>query len=80
MSETHLKSITTEQSAASPVLLSVHDLATMLNCSVRHIYRLVDTQRIPQPVKLGALLRWVKADIDQWIANGCPDCRKGNRH
>ena len=78
MSETHLKS-STEQAVDSPVLLTVQDISAMLNCSIRHIYRLVDSQRIPQPVKLGALLRWVKADIDRWIAKGCPDCRKGNR-
>lgn len=79
MSETHLNSITSEQPVSSPALLTVQDIAAMLNCSTRHIYRLVDSRRIPQPVKLGALLRWVKADIDGWIANGCPNCRKGNR-
>ena len=57
-------------------LISIHDVAGMLGCSARHVYRLVDTRRIPQPVKLGALLRWVKADVEQWITDGCPDCRK----
>jgi excisionase family DNA binding protein len=79
MSEAHFKSITAEHSAVSPALLTVHDLSGKLNCSTRHIYRLVDTRRIPQPVKLGALLRWVKSDVDEWVANGCPDCRKGYR-
>ena len=57
-------------------LISIHDVASMLGCSPRHVYRLVDTRRIPQPVKLGALLRWVKADVEQWIADGCPHCRR----
>ena len=65
---------------AAPVvnaaLISIHDVATLLDCSTRHIYRLVDTRRIPQPIKLGTLLRWVKSDFEQWIAAGCPDCRK----
>jgi excisionase family DNA binding protein len=69
--------------AAAPVanaaLISIQDVATLLNCSPRHVYRLVDTRRIPQPVKLGALLRWVKSEFEQWIVTGCPDCRKGNR-
>jgi excisionase family DNA binding protein len=66
---------------AAPVvpaaLISIRDIATLLSCSARHVYRLVDARRIPQPIKLGALLRWVKTDIDHWIAAGCPDCRKG---
>ena len=79
MSETHHESITPEQSVSSPALLTVNDLSAKLNCSTRHIYRLVDTRRIPHPVKLGALLRWVKSDVDQWIASGCPHRRKTSR-
>lgn len=57
-------------------LISIHDVAILLGCSTRHVYRLVDTRRIPQPIKLGALLRWIKPDVEQWVASGCPDCRK----
>ncbi len=77
------RSITAEQDAAPVVtaaLYSIDDVAGILNCSIRHVRRLVDTQRIPHPVKLGALLRWVKTDIEQWIAAGCPHCKKGNHH
>lgn len=73
------RSITAGQEAApvvNAVLISIHDVATLLDCSTRHIYRLVDTRRIPQPIKLGAMLCWVRADFEQWIAAGCPDCRK----
>ena len=73
------RSMTAGQDAAPVVnaaLISIQDVATLLDCSTRHIYRLVDTRRIPQPVKLGAMLRWVKADFERWIASGCPDCRK----
>ena len=73
------RSATAGQEAAPVVnaaLISIHDVATLLDCSTRHIYRLVDTRRIPQPIKLGTLLRWVKSDFEQWIAAGCPDCRK----
>ena len=73
------RSMTAGQEAAPVVnaaLISIQDVATLLDCSTRHIYRLVDTRRIPQPVKLGAMLRWVKADFERWIAAGCPDCRK----
>ena len=31
---------------------------------------LADSGRMPWPVKLGALVRWPKAVVEQWIANG----------
>jgi len=59
-------------------LISIDVLAKRLDCSSRHIRRLADSGRIPRPIKLGALLRWVTVDIDRWIAAGCPTCRKGD--
>lgn len=63
--------------ALPAVLMTIEDLAAILGCSPRHIRRLVNSNRIPRPIKLGALLRWIKADVDRWIAAGCPNCRKG---
>ena len=60
-------------------LLDVRQVAGLLNCSPRHVYRLCDGGRIPQPVRLGALIRWSRAAITQWIAEGCPACRQGGR-
>jgi len=57
-------------------MLTVHDVARMLNCSARTVYRLADSGRIPRPVKLGALVRWPREVVEQWIADGCPDVRK----
>ncbi len=36
-------------------LLDVQAVANMLDCSVRHVYRLSDTEQMPSPVKLGAV-------------------------
>jgi len=58
--------------ADRPGMLTVHDVARMLNCSARTVYRLVDTGRMPRPVKLGALVRWPRQAIEQWINAGCP--------
>lgn len=55
-----------------PVMLTVNDVAEMLNCSARTVYRLTDSGRIPRPIKLGALVRWPRKTIEQWIASGCP--------
>ena len=54
-------------------LIDVCEVAKRLDCSERHVYRLSDRKRMPQSIKLGALVRWSSAEIDVWIANGCPN-------
>ena len=58
--------------ADRPGMLTVHDVARMLNCSVRTVYRLVDTGRMPRPVKLGGMVRWPRGAVESWINEGCP--------
>ena len=67
--------------AAEPIepqseLIDIEYLATRLGCSTRHVRRLAAIGRIPRPIKLGTLLRWLKTDIDQWMTAGCPHCGK----
>ena len=56
-------------------LLDVEQVAGLLRCSTRHIYRLADGGRMPRPLKLGALVRWNRAAILNWISDGCPSVR-----
>lgn len=65
--------------AALPALLDVQAVAQLLDCSARHVYRLADAGRMPRPVKLGALVRWRRADLDAWLAAGCPATRRRDR-
>ena len=60
----------------TPLLLAVPDVAGLLNCSKQHVRRLADSGRMPRPVKLGALVRWNRVEIEQWLAAGCPDPRR----
>ncbi len=60
-------------------LLDVHDVASLLKCSARHVWRLSDAGKMPRPMKIGALCRWRRSAIEQWIADGCRNCRKGVR-
>jgi excisionase family DNA binding protein len=57
---------------ASATLLDVRAVASLLGCSIRHVYRLADAGRMPRPLKLGALNRWSRSTIEKWIASGCP--------
>ena len=65
----------------APELLDVQAVATLLDCSARHVYRLSDAGRMPRPLKLGALVRWRRSDVLGWIDDGCVPVRtaKGGR-
>lgn len=64
-----------ESNETSPNLISTRHVAVRLNCSTRHVRRLVDRGAMPQPLRLGALIRFDADAIEQWIREGCPDCR-----
>jgi excisionase family DNA binding protein len=60
-------------------LLSVREVARLLGCSPRHVYRMVDRGKMPPAVKLGNLNRWSVETIEDWIRAGCPSVRKFGR-
>jgi prophage regulatory protein len=53
-------------------LVRVDVVASMMEVSSRHVYRLADAGKMPRPVKLGGAVRWDRQAIESWIANGCP--------
>jgi predicted DNA-binding transcriptional regulator AlpA len=66
--------------AAQPaVLLGIKAVADLLDCSVRHVHRLRDGGKMPQPVRLGSLVKWRRMEIEQWVASGCPNCRRSRQ-
>jgi excisionase family DNA binding protein len=59
-----------------PVLLDVRQVGAMLGCSPRTVYRLADAGKMPRPRRLGSLVRWSRAEIQEWIADGCKPTRQ----
>jgi len=59
-------------SSPSAALLTAYDVAAILACSSRTVYRLADQRLIPPPVRVGGMLRWSRQAIQAWIAAGCP--------
>jgi predicted DNA-binding transcriptional regulator AlpA len=57
---------------AAAQLIDVRAVARLLDCSPRHVWRLKDAGHLPRPVRLGALVRWPRQAIEDWIAAGCP--------
>lgn len=56
-------------------LLDAKAVARLLSCSSRTVQRLRDAGTLPPPVNLGALVRWRRASILEWIESGCPTVR-----
>lgn len=68
---------TSARPEAHPELVDVRTVAALMgSCSIRHVYRLADANRMPQPVKIGRLIRWRRSELLGWIEGGClPMCQ-----
>lgn len=53
-------------------LLTIVEVARLCKLSTRAIYNLVARRAMPTPIKIGAATRWRRADIEAWLAAGCP--------
>jgi len=56
-------------------LLDIRQVASLLNCSTRSVYRFCDAGRMPKPIKLGGLLRFHRQEIWDWINSKCIRCK-----
>jgi excisionase family DNA binding protein len=59
-----------------PALLDVREVARLLNCSPRHVHRLSLAGKMPSALRLGALVRWRRGEIEDWINDGCEPMRE----
>ena len=72
--------ISTRPPVESPAtLLDVKQVAAMLCCSPRHVYRMSDAGAMPRPRHVGALVRWCRSEIEQWVADGCKSVRAAGK-
>lgn len=62
-----------------PKLISLSTFARLTGMSTRSLQRLRDQGKLPMPVRLGRCLRWVRREVDEWIAAKCPDLSQGQR-
>ena len=54
-------------------LLCAEDAARFLGISLRHLYKLHSSGRLPLPVRLGRAVRWPREELAAWIAAGAPN-------
>ena len=55
-----------------PLLIDIRQLAVLLNRSVASLERDQAAGRLPAPVRIGGSKKWRCADIETWVAAGCP--------
>ena len=54
--------------------ISARQLSQLLGISLRQVWRLNATGKLPRPVRIGGSVRWNRAEVIQWFSEaGCPD-------
>ncbi len=56
----------------SGILVDAKTAAKLLAVSTGTLYRLRDLKAMPQPVRLGSSVRWLLAELIEWVDEGCP--------
>jgi excisionase family DNA binding protein len=52
-------------------LLQVKEVARLLKISVRQVWKLTASGKLPNPVRIAGSVRWRESDIEAWIQGGC---------
>lgn len=56
--------------APSALLLDVNQVADLLGCSPRQVWRMADAGDFPRPIRLGVKLkRWPRSAVETWLAD-----------
>ncbi len=59
--------------SSQSIAISAKQLSQLLGVSLRQVWRLNATGKLPRPVRLGGSVRWNREEIMQWFEAGCPD-------
>lgn len=57
--------------SVGPALWRVREVAEALGVSPRQIWKLLATNRLPRPIRLGRSVRWRRTDIEAYIEASC---------
>lgn len=57
---------------AAALLVDIRGLAALLSRSVASLERDQAAGRVPAPVYVGGSKRWRRAEVEAWVAAGCP--------
>ncbi|WP_414707219.1 helix-turn-helix domain-containing protein [Rhodopirellula sp. UBA1907] len=69
MTKDHSCTVDKHAATNEPEPLWTYETASRrLNCSQRHLQRLIDSGKIPPPLQVGGLYRYQPEVIEEWIA------------
>lgn len=54
-----------------PLLLTVEEVAASFKLSKRTVWRLLSAGKLPEPLRIGSIVRWKKEEIEEWVRDGC---------
>lgn len=52
--------------------LSAEEVAELLGISRAHVWKLLSSGRLPEPVRLGRAVRWSRTTLEAWMEAGAP--------
>ncbi len=55
------------------IAVSAKQLSRLLDVSLRQVWRLNATARLPKNIRLGGSRKWSRAEIMRWFEAGCPN-------
>jgi predicted DNA-binding transcriptional regulator AlpA len=58
--------------STTALLIDIRQLAALLSRSVASLERDQAAGRLPAPVRVGGSKRWRRAEVEAWVAAGCP--------
>lgn len=74
---TGTQELTNSKTDQYPALtVNAKQAARLINVSVRQLWRLNSTGRLPKPIRLGNCVRWRKAELEAFIQAGAPHREK----
>jgi len=53
-------------------LLKVEQVAAIVNAGTRTVWRWAALGILPKPVSLGRSKRWLRREVEAWLARRCP--------
>ena len=56
---------------STELLISAERVAVLLGISKRTLWRLLSSGKLPEPIRLGGIIRWNAGDIEEWVKDGC---------
>jgi DNA binding domain, excisionase family len=60
--------------ARNRLAVPINEVAELLGVSNRHVRDMLNDGRLgPQPLALGTSKRWRVAELEEWLAAGCPN-------